>query len=130
MQALLKNHTWEVVEKKPNIKPIGCRWVFNIKYNLDGNLERYKARLVAKGYTQSYGIDHTDTFAPVAKLNTIRILISLAINLDWELHQYDIKNAFLNGKLEEEIYIQIPPGYENYRNKGKVCRLKRALYVS
>ena len=83
--------------------------------------KRYKARLVEKGYTQSYGINYKDTFAPVAKLNTIKILISLVVNLDWELHQYDIKNAFLNGELEKEIYMQIPPGYENYRNKGKVC---------
>ena len=90
-------------------------------------MERYEARLVAKGYTQSYEIDYTDTFAPVAKLNTVRILISLAVNLDWELYQYDIKNAFLNGKLEVEMYMQIPPGYENLTNKGKVCRLKRAL---
>ena len=82
MRALLKNHTWEEVEKKPGIKPIGCRWVFNIKYNSRGSLERYKTRLVAKDYTQSYGIDNTNTFAPVAKLNTVRILISLVVNLD------------------------------------------------
>ena len=118
----------EEVEKMPDIKPIGCRWVFNIKYNSDGSLERYKSRLDAKGYTQSYRIDYTYTFAPVEKLNIIRILISFAVNLNWELHQYDIKNAFLNGELEEEIYMQIHQGYENHTIKGKLCTLKRALY--
>ena len=85
MRALLQNHTWEVVERKPDIKPIGSRWVFYIKYNSDGSLERYKTRLVAKDYTQSYRIDYKDTFTPIAKLNPVRILISLAVNLDWEL---------------------------------------------
>ena len=95
MQALIKNLTWEVVNMSRGIKPIGCRWVFNIKYNLDGEIERYNPRLEAKGYTQTYGLDYEKTFTRVAKMNTIRILLSLAIYLDWKLRQYDIKNAFL-----------------------------------
>lgn len=97
-------------------------------YNSDGTIERYKARLVAKGYTQVYGIDYKETFAPVAKMNTILILISLAINMDWPLLQYDIKNAFLHGDLNEEIYMKIPPGYEESSGISKTCRLRKALY--
>ncbi|RVW73200.1 Retrovirus-related Pol polyprotein from transposon RE1 [Vitis vinifera] len=94
----------------------------------DGNVDRYKARLVAKGFTQSYGIDYQETFAPVAKLNTVRVLLSLAANLDWSLHQLDVNNAFLNGDLEEEVYMDIPAGLETTSNFNKVCRLRKSLY--
>ncbi|RVX01052.1 Retrovirus-related Pol polyprotein from transposon TNT 1-94 [Vitis vinifera] len=100
----------------------------NVKYKADGNVDRYKARLVAKGFTQSYGIDYQETFAPVAKLNTVRVLLSLAANLDWSLHQLDVKNAFLNGDLEEEVYMDIPAGLETTSNFNKVCRLRKSLY--
>ena len=128
MLALIQNQTWELVDLPGGKKPVGCRWVYTIKYNSDGSLERYKARLVARGYTQTYGLDYKETFAPVAKMNTVRVLISIAVNLDWELLQYDIKNAFLYGDLKEEIYMQMPPGYENEATQGKVCRLKRSIY--
>ena len=128
MQALIKNITWEVVKLKQGIKSIGCKWAFTFKYNSDGIIERYKARLVAKGYTQTYGIDYKETFDQVAKMNTICILISLAVNLDWSLLQHDIKNAFLHGDLDEEIYMKIPPGYEENGYTSKVCRLRKALY--
>ncbi|RVW43051.1 Retrovirus-related Pol polyprotein from transposon RE1 [Vitis vinifera] len=85
-------------------------------------------QLVAKGFTQSYGIDYQETFAPVAKLNTVRVLLSLAANLDWSLHQLDVKNAFLNGDLEEEVYMDIPAGLETTSNFNKVCRLRKSLY--
>jgi hypothetical protein len=91
-------------------------------------VDRYKARLVAKGYTQTYGIDYDETFAPVAKMNSVRTLISCAVNFDWDIYQMDVKNAFLHGDLHEEVYMHIPPGFETNQTNGKVLRLHRSLY--
>ena len=129
MEALQKNVIWELVPLPKGMKPIGYRWVFTVKLKPDGSIDRYKARLVAKGYAQRYGIDYQDTFAPVTKINTIRILISIAANRDWPLQQFDVKNAFLNGDLEEEVYMELPLGVKNGSScKGEVCKLKKSLY--
>ncbi|CAH9105932.1 unnamed protein product, partial [Cuscuta epithymum] len=128
MRALEKNQTWELTKLPPNKHLVDSKWIFTIKYNSDGTIERYKARLVARGFTQTYGLDYEETFAPVAKLNTVRILLSLAANLDWPLLQLDVKNAFLNGDLEEEVFMQVPPGFDSNTTAGKVCKLKKALY--
>ncbi|CAN6568096.1 unnamed protein product [Malus baccata var. baccata] len=127
MMALHKNDTWEVTELPKGKKPVGCRWVFTIKYKADRSVDSYKARLVAKGYTQTYGVDYQETFSPVAKMNTVRVLISLAANLNWPLKQFDVKNVFLHGHLEEEVYMDFPPGYDAGGKIG-VCRLRKSLY--
>lgn len=128
MNALERNQTWDIVELPKGKKAVGCKWVYTLKYKTDGNLERYKARLVAKGFTQTFGIDYEETFAPVAKMNTIRILFSLSANLGWCMQQYDVKNAFLHGELEEEVYMDPPPGFNHSLLPNQVCRLKKTLY--
>ncbi|KAH9668313.1 hypothetical protein KPL70_021366 [Citrus sinensis] len=128
MRALHDNGTWEVVDLPKGKKVVGSKWIFTVKYKANREVERYKARLVAQGFTQTYGIDYEETFAPVAKLNSIRVLLSLAVNLDWELHQLDVKNVFLNGTLNEEVYMKIPPGFQSEKERGKVCKLKKSLY--
>ena len=127
MSALEKNKTWEIVERPKGKSIVDSKWIFTLKYKVDGSLERHKARLVAKEYTQTYGVDYQETFAQVEKMNIVRILLSLATHYNWQLLQYDFKNVFLHGDLDEEIYTNIPPGFEG--NTGnKVCELKKALY--
>ena len=128
MEALKKNDTWEMGPLPIGKKVVGSRWVFTIKYHSDGSIAQYKARLVAEGYTQSYGIDYVETSASVAKLNTIRVLIAIAATYQWELYQYDVKNVFLHGELEEEVYMSPPPGYVLSNNPSDVCHLKKSLY--
>ena len=103
---------------------MGCKWVFSIKHKADGSVERYKAKLVAKGYIQTYGIDYQETFSPVVKLNTVRVLLSLVANLDWSLHQFDVKNTLLHGDLEKKVYMDIPPDFKISVKE----RLQKALY--
>ncbi|VVA27958.1 Hypothetical predicted protein, partial [Prunus dulcis] len=123
-----KNSTWELVDR-PSSKPIvGVKWIFKIKLNLDGSIQKHKARLVAKGYTQKPGIDFNETFAPVTRLDTIRTLIALAAQKGWKLWQLDVKSAFLNGVLEEEVYVDQPDGFVVKGDEDKVYRLRKALY--
>jgi Reverse transcriptase (RNA-dependent DNA polymerase) len=128
MRTPVKNDTWDMVPRPYDKNTVGCKWVYTTKHTPKGNVKRFKARLVAKGYTQTYGVDYEEIFAPVAKMNTVRTLISCAVNFGWDLFQLDVKNVFLHGDLKEEVYMEISPGFENEQLKGKVCRLKRSLY--
>ena len=108
IQALEQTHTWVLTPLPPGKRPIGCKWVYRVKLNPNGTIERYKARLVAKGYTQRERLDFSETFSPVAKTVSVRVLIALASTKGWPLYQLDINNAFLHGDLDEEVYMDLP----------------------
>ena len=124
--TLSKNHTWDLVTLRTGKSVVGCKWIYMIKTCSDGSIEGYKARLVSKGFTQEYGIDYEETFAPVARISSIRALLAVAIASKWDIFQMDVNNAFLNGDLSEEVYMQPPIGLSVESNK--VCHLQRALY--
>ena len=112
----------------PGRKVVGCKWVFKLKHSCDDTVERFKARLVAKGYTQKYGIDYDETFSPVVRFSSIRCLLAFAVQNDLLIHQMDVETAFLNGKLDEEIYMQQPEGYVKPGEEHLVCKLEKSLY--
>lgn len=123
-----KNQTWELVDRPEHKKAIGVKWVYRTKLNPNGSVNMHKVRLIVKGYAQMFGVDFFDTFAPVARLDTIRMLLALAAQQGWVIHQMDVKSAFLNGYLEEEIFVEQPEGFVFSRQDEKVYRLKKALY--
>ncbi|XP_072060396.1 uncharacterized protein [Arachis hypogaea] len=127
LKALATNKTWTLTHLPIGKKAIGCKWVFKLKLKPDGSVERHKARLVAKGYTQRQGFDFFDTYSPVAKMTTLRLLLALAAAKDWHLHQLDVNTAFLHGDLDEEVYMQLPPGLV-VSQTGLVCKLQKSLY--
>lgn len=127
IEALERNQTWILVDKPPDSKPIGCKWVYKVKYKQDGSIERYKARLVVKGYTQVEGVDFQDTFSPVAKMTTLRVILALCASQQWHLHQLDVDNAFLHASLDEQIYMTIPQGLV-CNKANQVCLLQKSLY--
>lgn len=125
--ALEANHTWDIEPCPPIVVPLGCKWVYSVKVRSDGSLDRYKARLVALRNNQEYVLNYEETFAPVAKMTTVRTILALAATNDWPLHQMDVKNAFLHGDLKECIYMKLPPGLFSSPT-SHVCKLRRSLY--
>jgi hypothetical protein len=128
MDSIISNGTWEITDLPAGCKPVGCKWIFRRKRRPDGTIEKYKARLVAKGFTQKKEEDYFDTYSPVARLPTICVLLALATAYKLLVHQMDVKTTFLNGELEEEIYMQQPEGFVVKGKESKVCRLIKSLY--
>jgi hypothetical protein len=128
IDALHSNNTWTLVPRPLDANVIGSKWVFRTKLNEDGNIDRFKGCLVAKGYTQIHGLDFGETFSPVVKAPTIRVILSLAVHFKWPLKQLDVKNAFLHGTLNERVYMEQPPGFEHPHLKNHVCQLHKSLY--
>lgn len=127
IDALELNQTWSLESLPTSKKALGCKWIFTIKYHSDGSIEWYKARLVVLGNRQIEGTDYAETFAPVAKMTSVRTVLSVVSARNWEVHQMDIHNAFLHGDLQEEVYMKLPPGFSSSTNR-RVCRLHKSLY--
>ncbi|KAL3337659.1 hypothetical protein AABB24_030003 [Solanum stoloniferum] len=128
IQSIEKNQTWELVDLLEGKNVIGLKWIFKTKFNADGSVKRHKARRVAKGYSQQQGINFDETFSPVARFETVRTTLALAAQLGWHVYQFDVKSAFLNGDLQEEVYVCQLEDFIFSEGKSKVYRLKKALY--
>ncbi|WJZ93758.1 hypothetical protein VitviT2T_012674 [Vitis vinifera] len=127
-KSMQDNKVWELVPLPVGTKPIGCKWIFKTKRDSNGNVERYKARLVAKGFTQKEGIDFKETFSPVSTKDSFRIIMALVAHYDLELHQMDVKTAFLNGDIDETIYMVQPENFVSEDSKNMVCKLTKFIY--
>ena len=128
ISTILRNNTWTAVKPRKDIRPIGVKWVFRVKKDSMGKVVRYKARLVVKGYSQKEGIDYGKVFSPVARMESIRILISIDAQEEWELHHMDVKTAFLNREIKEDIYISQPEGFEIKGKEDHILKLQKVLY--
>jgi hypothetical protein len=127
-KALVDNGTWRLVPRPPHTNVISGKWVFKHKYRADGSLARHKARWVVRGFSQRHGIDYDETFSPVVKPPTIRVVLSIAASRSWPIHQLDVKNAFLHGHLNETVYCEQPPGFVDPVAPDHVCLLQKSLY--
>jgi hypothetical protein len=127
-QSIIKNDVWEIVSRPKSKDAVSSKWLFKIKHAADGSIEKYKERFVTRGFSQKEGIDYEETFSHVPRYTLIRTVISITSKIKWKLHQMDVKTTFLNGVIEEEVYIEQPQGFEVEDRKTHVCKLKKALY--
>ena len=128
LQAVRDNNTWSLSDLPKGHRAIGLKWVFKVKKDAAGNVVKHKARLVAKGYAQKQGVDYDEVYTLVARIETVRILLALAAHGDWEVHHMDVRSAFLNGDLQEQVFVHQPPGFSDATHARKVLKLNRALY--
>jgi len=127
-ESIMKNDVWDVVSRPQDKGVVASKWLYKIKHAVDGSAEKYKARFVTHGFSQKEGIDYDKIFAPVARYTTIYSIIALAASQGWNLHQMDVKIAFLHGSIKKQVYVEQPEGFEIYDRESHVCRLKKALY--
>jgi hypothetical protein len=126
--SILKNDVWDIVLRPKGKSVVTSKWIYKIKHTTDGSVEKYKARFVARGFSQVEGIDYEETFDPLARYTSIPTIIALVASMGWKLHQMDVKTTFLNGEIEEEVYIEQPKGFVIHDEKSHVCKLKKSLY--
>jgi hypothetical protein len=127
-QSIMKKDVWDIFPRPEGKPVVTSKWIYKIKHAADGSVEKYKARFVARGFSKVEGIDYEETFDPVARYTSICTIIYLATSMGWRLHQMDVKTTFLNGEIEEEVYIEKPDGFVIHEKKYHVCRLKKAMY--
>lgn len=128
IEFIKKNQTWKLTKLPSNKKPTTLKWIYKSKINPQDIVVRQKARLVAKGFLQQTGVNYGEVFSPIARIETIRLVVSLTTKFHWSLHQLDVKSTFLNNKLDEEVYVVQPQGFEIKEHQNKVYRLRKALY--
>jgi hypothetical protein len=127
-QSIMKNDVWYIVPRPKEKSVVTSKWLYKIKHATDGSIEKFKASFIARGLSQKEGIDYEETFSPVARYTSIRATMAIVAKMGWKLHRMDIKTAFLNGVIEEEVYVEQPQEFETHESQTHVCRLKKALY--
>ena len=126
--SVVQNNVWDVAPRPQDKSVVSFRWIYKVKQANDGSVDKHKVRFVSRGFSQVEGIDYNETFAPVARYSSIRLILALSAQMGWKIHQMDVKTTFLSGKIEEEVYIEQPKGFETFDRESHVCRLKRDLY--
>ena len=127
-QSIMENDVWDVVPRPEGKSVVTSKWIYKIKHAVDSSIEKYKATFMAQGLSQKEGVDYEETFGPVARYTSIRLVLALAVVIKWKVHQMDVKTTFLNCVVEEEVYVKQPLGFETHDNKFHVCILKKSLY--
>jgi hypothetical protein len=126
--SIMRNDVWDIVSRLEGKSVVSSRWLYKIKHVADGSIEKFKVRFVVRGFSQKEGVDYEETFSPVTRYASIRVVISISLVMRWRIHQMDVKTTFLNGIIEEEVYIEKPQGFEVHGRESHVCRIKKSLY--